>query len=51
MLKKVRDQYEDWAGMAMTFNIINHIVDNLEEFRDVIKNEQVVERGDKVCIN
>ena len=50
MLNKVRKQYEDWSGMAMTFNIINHILDNIEEFRDVIKNELVIEREEKETI-
>ena len=48
MLNKIRSQYEDWMGMAMTFSIVNHVLDNLEEFRDVIKNENVVEREEKV---
>ena len=48
MLEKIRSQYEDWAGMAMTFNIINYVMDNVEEFRELIKNENVVEREDKV---
>ena len=47
ILNKIRVQYADWSGMAMTFNIINHILDNLDEFRDIIKNEQVVEREEK----
>ena len=48
MLEKIRSQYDDWAGMAMTFNIINYVMDNVEEFRELIKNENVVEREDKV---
>lgn len=50
MLNKIRSQYEDWMGMAMTFSIVNHVLDNLEEFRDVIKNENVVEREEKEAI-
>ena len=50
MIQMIVDQFEDWAGMAMTFNIINHVTDNLEDFKEVIKNESVIEREEKEVI-
>ncbi|XP_063689044.1 RWD domain-containing protein 4-like isoform X2 [Bolinopsis microptera] len=50
ILGKIRSQYDDWSGMAMTFNIINYVTDNLEEIRALVKNENVVTREEKEAI-
>lgn len=47
MLKRIQSQYGDWSGMAMTFNIINYVLDNVDFFKGVIRNEAVVEREER----
>ena len=33
MLALITSQYDDWMGMAMTFNIIEHVRDNINQFQ------------------
>jgi len=47
IIGKIQSNYEDWAGMAMTFNIINYVLDNVSELQEFILNESVVERTEK----
>ena len=44
----IRAQYSDWEGMAMTFSIISHISDNINDFRTLIKNERIEKREEKM---
>jgi len=47
MIKLITNQFVDWMGMAMTFNIIEYVREHIDDFQDLILNKTVVEREEK----